>query len=139
MLEFAAKIANIHDTIMKLPLKYETIIGKQGRGLSQGQKQRILIARAIYKNPAFIFLDEATNSLDTENERVIVSNLQQLFIGKTVVIIAHRLSTVKSADNIIVLNKGHIVEAGNHQELVKRKGMYFELIKNQLDLESSHG
>lgn len=138
-LEFAAKIANIHDTIMKLPLKYETIIGKQGRGLSQGQKQRILIARAIYKNPAFIFLDEATNSLDTENERVIVSNLQQFFIGKTVVIIAHRLSTVKSADNIIVLNKGHIVEAGNHQELVKRKGMYFELIKNQLDLESSHG
>lgn len=133
-LERSAKIANIHSFIMNLPLKYETRIGRNGLGLSQGQKQRILIARAVYKNPDFIFLDEATNSLDAENEKTIVKNLDPFYKGKTVVIVAHRLSTVKNADNIIVLDKGKVVESGNHDCLINMQGTYYNLIKNQLEL-----
>lgn len=133
-LEKAAKIANIHDYILSLPLKYDTKIGRDGAGLSQGQKQRILIARAVYKNPDFIFLDEATNSLDAQNERNIVENLNEFYKGRTVVVVAHRLSTIKNADQIIVLNRGRIVETGNHQRLVLKRGMYYNLVKNQLEL-----
>lgn len=132
----AAEIAEIHDYVMSLPLKYDTKIGRDGTGLSQGQKQRILIARAVYKNPRFIFLDEATNSLDAKNERMIVENLSDFYRGRTVVVVAHRLSTVKNADNIIVLDKGVIAESGTHSELIDRKGVYFNLIKNQLELGS---
>lgn len=133
-LENAAKIACIHDFIMTLPLKYNTKIGHDGTGLSQGQKQRILIARAVYKNPDFLFLDEATNALDASNEKEIVANLQKFCEGKTSVIIAHRLSTVKHADQIIVLERGRVVETGNHNSLVKGKGYYYNLVKNQLEL-----
>jgi ATP-binding cassette subfamily B protein len=130
----AAQIANIDGFIEKLPLKYNTIIGNDGQGLSQGQKQRILIARAVYKNPSYIFMDEATNALDANNERVIVNNLKEFYKGRTVIVVAHRLSTVKDADQIIVLNKGMIVESGNHHELIKKNGAYFKLVKNQLEL-----
>jgi len=130
----AVKVANIQEFIETLPLGYNTKIGQNGVGLSQGQKQRILIARAVYKNPEFIFLDEATNALDANNERVIMENLDQFFKGKTVVVVAHRLSTVKNADQIIVLEKGKIVEKGTHKELSKKKGAYYELVKNQLEL-----
>ena len=133
-LNYAAKIANILDYIESLPLKYDTIIGQNGRGLSQGQKQRILIARAVYKNPNFLFFDEATNSLDANNEKAIVRNMSDFYKGKTVVVVAHRLSTVKDADNIIVLDNGMIAEQGNHDELTKLRGKYFELVKNQLEL-----
>lgn len=133
-LEKAARIACIHDFIKSLPLGYDTLIGRDGTGLSQGQKQRILIARAVYKNPDFIFLDEATNSLDTKNERAIVENLEEFYKGKTVVVVAHRLSTVRNADRIIVLDRGRIVETGTHEELITRKGPYFDLIRNQLEL-----
>lgn len=130
----AARIANIHDYIMGLPLKYNTQIGRDGVGLSQGQKQRILIARAVYKNPDFIFLDEATNALDAKNEKVIVENLNEFYKGKTVVVVAHRLSTVKNADKIIVLDSGKVVESGNHATLIEKKGAYYNLVKNQLEL-----
>jgi ATP-binding cassette subfamily B protein len=130
----AAKIANIHDFIMELPLKYNTLIGNEGQNLSQGQRQRVLIARAIYKNPVFLFLDEATNALDANNEKAIVENLQYYYKGKTVIVVAHRLSTVKNADQIIVLNSGRVVEAGNHELLTKNKGEYYNLVKNQLEL-----
>ena len=133
-LEKAAKIANIHDYIMGLPLKYNTQIGRDGIGLSQGQKQRILIARAVYKNPDFIFLDEATNALDAKNERAIVENLDEFYKGRTVIVVAHRLSTVKNADQIIVLDGGKVVESGNHSTLINKKGAYYNLIKNQLEL-----
>ena len=133
-LEQAAKIANIHDYVIGLPLKYNTIIGKDGVGLSQGQKQRILIARAVYKNPDFIFLDEATNSLDAKNERAIVENLDEFYKGRTVVVVAHRLSTVKNADQIIVVDGGKIVETGNHASLIEKRGAYYNLVKNQLEL-----
>jgi ATP-binding cassette subfamily B protein len=133
-LDRAAKMACIRDFIMGLPLKFNTKIGRDGIGLSQGQKQRILIARAVYKDPDFIFLDEATNSLDARNERMIVENLDKFYKGKTVVIVAHRLSTVRDADQIIVLDKGHIVERGNHRTLTAKKGYYYELVKNQLEL-----
>lgn len=133
-LEEAAKIANIHDYIMNLPLKYNTKIGQDGVGLSQGQKQRILIARAVYKNPDFIFLDEATNALDTKNERAIVENLDKFYKGRTVVVVAHRLSTVKNADQIIVLDGGRVVETGTHSTLIEKKGAYYKLVKNQLEL-----
>lgn len=133
-LEQAAKIANIHDYVMGLPLKYNTIIGRDGVGLSQGQKQRILIARAVYKNPDFIFLDEATNSLDAKNERAIVENLDEFYKGRTVVVVAHRLSTVKNADQIIVVDGGKIVETGNHASLIEKRGAYYNLVKNQLEL-----
>ena len=133
-LQTAAEIACIHDYVMGLPLKYNTKIGRDGVGLSQGQKQRILIARAVYKNPDYIFLDEATNSLDANNERMIVEHLDEFYKGKTVVIVAHRLSTVKNADQIVVLDKGKVVEIGNHEELTAKRGAYYNLVKNQLEL-----
>lgn len=133
-LKKAAEIANIYDYIMGLPLKFNTKIGRDGVGLSQGQKQRILIARAVYKNPRYIFLDEATNALDAENERVIVENLNDFYQGRTVVVVAHRLSTVKNADQIIVLGHGKILETGNHTSLIEKKGAYYHLVKNQLEL-----
>ena len=130
----AAQIANIHEYIMALPLKYDTKIGRDGIGLSQGQKQRILIARAVYKDPDFIFLDEATNALDAKNERTIVENLNQFYKGRTVVVVAHRLSTVRNADQIIVLDQGKVIETGNHASLTAKHGAYYNLIKNQLEL-----
>ena len=133
-LQQAVRIANIEDFIEGLPLKYNTVIGQEGQGLSQGQKQRVLIARAVYKRPDFIFLDEATNSLDANNERVIVGNLSSFYKGKTVVVVAHRLSTVRNADQIVVLEQGRVVEIGNHQALIARKGAYYNLVKNQLEL-----
>lgn len=133
-LERAARIANVHDYVMGLPLKYNTLIGRDGVGLSQGQKQRILIARAVYKDPSYIFLDEATNSLDARNERVIVENLAEFYRGRTVIIVAHRLSTVRNADQIIVIDGGRIVEQGTHTSLTAKKGIYYNLVKNQLEL-----
>ena len=130
----AAEIACIKDYIMALPLKFNTKIGRDGVGLSQGQKQRILIARAVYKNPDYIFLDEATNSLDANNERSIVENLDKFYKGKTVVIVAHRLSTVKNADQIVVIDHGKVVEVGNHESLTTKRGAYYNLVKNQLEL-----
>lgn len=133
-LENAAKLANIHDYVEGLPLKYNTLIGHDGVGLSQGQKQRILIARAVYKNPDFIFLDEATNALDAKNERAIVENLNEFYKGRTVVVVAHRLSTVRNADRIVVVEDGRIVEIGSHVSLIEKKGAYYNLVKNQLEL-----
>ncbi len=130
----AVEAANIRDFIESLPLKYDTKIGMEGNGISQGQRQRILIARAVYKDPDFIFLDEATNALDANNERIILDNLMKFYKGKTVVIIAHRLSTVQHADNIVVLDNGTIIEEGSHLELVAQKGAYYTLVKNQLEL-----
>jgi ATP-binding cassette, subfamily B, bacterial len=132
--EQAVNTANIGEFIEKLPLRYNTKIGGQGHGLSTGQKQRILIARAVYKNPDYIFFDEATNALDAKNERVIMENLDRFFQGRTVVVVAHRLSTVKKADQIVVLEKGQIVEKGTHKELVAIKGAYYHLVKDQLEL-----
>ncbi len=133
-LEHAVKVANIYEFIESLPLGFSTKIGSEGNGISQGQRQRILIARAVYKNPEFIFFDEATNALDANNEKVIMQNLQEFFKKRTVVVVAHRLSTVKSADNIVVLDKGGIIEQGTHQELAYAEGAYFELVRNQLEL-----
>ena len=133
-LQNAVKIANIEGFTNALPLGYNTKIGASGNGISGGQKQRILIARAVYKNPHYIFFDEATSALDAENEKIIHDNLQSFFNGKTVIIVAHRLSTVKNADQIIVLKNGEIVEQGNHQNLVNRKADYYNLVKNQLEL-----
>lgn len=133
-LVLAAKAANIQTFIQSLPLGYNTKIGQEGVGLSGGQKQRMLIARAVYKNPDYLFFDEATAALDTENERVIMDNLQEFYRGKTVVVVAHRLSTVKNADQIVVLDNGEVTEIGKHDELVAQKGAYFNLIKNQLEL-----
>ncbi|RGX89251.1 peptidase domain-containing ABC transporter [Segatella copri] len=130
----AAEIACIKDYVMALPLKFNTKIGRDGVGLSQGQKQRILIARAVYKNPDYIFLDEATNSLDANNERSIVENLDKFYKGKTVVIVAHRLSTVKNANQIVVIDHGKVVEVGNHESLTTKRGAYYNLVKNQLEL-----
>jgi len=130
----AVKVSNIQEFIETLPLGYNTKIGSDGHGLSQGQKQRILIARAVYKNPEYIFLDEATNALDANNEAVIMKNMDEFFRGKTVVVVAHRLSTVKNADQIVVLEKGKIKEKGTHADLTKLKGTYYELVKNQLEL-----
>lgn len=130
----AAKISCIFDYVMELPLKFDTKIGRDGIGLSQGQKQRILIARAVYKNPEYIFFDEATNSLDANNERKIVENLDRFYKGKTVVIVAHRLSTVKNADQIVVIDHGKVVETGSHDTLTLKRGAYFQLVKNQLEL-----
>jgi ATP-binding cassette subfamily B protein len=135
-LEEAVKMSNILDYIEGLPLGYQTKIGQEGVGLSQGQKQRILIARAIYKDPDFLFFDEATNALDANNEKVIMENMDQFYKGRTVVVVAHRLSTVRHADQIIVLDKGEIVERGTHQQLIALKGNYFNLVKNQLELGS---
>jgi ATP-binding cassette subfamily B protein len=135
-LEKAARLANVYDYVMQLPLKFNTIIGMDGKGLSQGQKQRILIARAVYRQPDYIFLDEATNSLDASNERAIVENLASFYEGRTVVVVAHRLSTVKDADNIIVLDGGKVVETGTHSQLIESRGYYYNLVKNQLELGS---
>ncbi|MEL6672700.1 MAG: peptidase domain-containing ABC transporter [Bacteroidota bacterium] len=132
----SVRTANVHEFIEGLPLSYNTMIGATGNGISQGQRQRILIARAVYKNPNFLFFDEATNALDAKNERIIVDNLQEFFAGKTVITVAHRLSTVRNADQIVVLEKGEIVEIGTHQELVTHKGTYYHLVKDQLELGS---
>lgn len=130
----AAHVANIHEFIESLPLGYYTKIGAEGNGISQGQKQRILIARSVYKNPQLLLFDEATNVLDANNEAVIIRNLEEFFKGRTVVVVAHRLSTVKHADQIVVMEKGEIVETGTHAELVLSHGKYFELVSNQLEL-----
>lgn len=130
----AVRLANVQDFIESLPLGYNTKIGQEGIQLSEGQKQRILIARAIYKDPDYIFLDEATNSLDANNERTILENLDTFFKGRTVVVVAHRLSTVRNADHIAVLESGRLVEQGSHKELITKKGAYFDLVKNQLEL-----
>ena len=130
----ACTVANILPFIESLPLGFNTKIGAEGNGISQGQKQRLLIARAVYKNPTYLFFDEATNSLDANNEKIILENLQDFFKNKTVIVVAHRLSTVKNADNIIVLHKGVIIEQGTHIELTNKRGEYYELVKNQLEL-----
>jgi ATP-binding cassette subfamily B protein len=130
----ACKLANIMGFIEALPLGFNTKIGNEGNGISNGQKQRILIARAVYKNPSFLLFDEATNSLDAKNEKVIMNNLQEFFKDRTVIIVAHRLSTVKNADKIVVLEDGKVIEEGNHKELTMQKGKYYELVKDQLEL-----
>jgi len=132
----ATTIANIGEFIDSLPLGYNTKIGMEGNGISQGQRQRVLIARAVYHNPEFIFFDEATNALDAKNEREIMEHLEKFYQGKTVVVVAHRLSTVRNADNIVVLDKGKVAEQGTHEELTERRGIYYELVKNQLELGS---
>jgi ATP-binding cassette, subfamily B, bacterial len=133
-LEYAAKIANIKEFVERMPHGFETKVGKEGVEMSTGQKQRLLIARAVYKNPDFIFFDEATSALDANNEKVIMQNLEDFFKGRTVVVVAHRLSTVKNADQILVLDRGEIIERGSHDELVKTRGAYYNLVKNQLEL-----
>lgn len=133
-LRHAVTVANIRDFIDSLPLGYNTKIGMEGSGISQGQRQRILIARAVYKNPEFIFLDEATNALDANNEKEIMKHLQEFYKGKTVVVVAHRLSTVRDADKIVVLDQGKVAEEGTHEELTALHGKYYELVKNQLEL-----
>ncbi|WP_423275056.1 ATP-binding cassette domain-containing protein, partial [Escherichia coli] len=130
----ACKTANILSFIESLPNGFNTKLGTDGKGISQGQKQRLLIARAVYKDPEYLFFDEATNSLDANNEKAIVENLQEFFKGRTVVVVAHRLSTVKTADKIIVLHEGKIAEEGTHNELSNIRGRYYELVKNQLEL-----
>ena len=131
---YAVETANIKDFIESLPLKYNSKIGMEGSGVSQGQKQRLLIARTIYKSPMFLFFDEATNALDANNERTILDKLKEFYKGRTVVIVAHRLSTVQNADNIIVLDEGKVIEEGTHKELTEKKGAYYTLVKNQLEL-----
>jgi ATP-binding cassette subfamily B protein len=135
----AVEVANIREYVESLPQSYNTKIGVEGLGMSTGQKQRLLIARAIYKNPAFLFFDEATSALDSRNERVIMENLQQFYKGKTAVIIAHRLSTVKHADQIVVMHEGEITEIGTHHSLIHKRGAYYNLVKNQLELEKLNG
>jgi ATP-binding cassette subfamily B protein len=133
-LNHAASVANIKSFVDSLPLAFNTKIGQEGIGISTGQKQRLLIARAVYKNPDILFFDEATSALDANNEKEIMAHLKEFYEGKTVVVIAHRLSTVKDADQIVVLDSGKIVEEGNHESLVAQKGYYYELVKNQLEL-----
>ena len=130
---YSLKIAELEDTVKKLPMNYNTQIGESGISLSGGEKQRLFIARAIYKNPDFIFFDEATSNLDTINENKIMHNLNDYLKSKTAIIIAHRLSTVKNADNIIVLKNGSIVEQGTHSVLLKNKSEYYNLVENQLE------
>lgn len=135
-LDQAIRTANLSEFIDSLPFGLQTRIGQDGGGISEGQKQRILIARAVYKNPSIMFFDEATNALDANNEKVIIDNLQDFFRGKTVVVVAHRLSTVRNADQIIVLEQGRVAEKGNHSELIRKRGAYYNLVKNQLELGS---
>lgn len=132
----AIEVANIKAYINSLPLGHNTKIGLNGNNMSGGQIQRILIARAVYKDPYFIFFDEATSALDAKNETTIHNNLQTFFKGKTVIIIAHRLSTVKNADNILVLKNGEIIESGKHTDLIHKEGEYYDLIRNQLELSN---
>ena len=134
-LEQSAQIACISDFVESLPIGYSTKIGQSGIELSKGQKQRLLIARAIYANPDYLFFDEATNSLNTVNKKLINDNLQNIYGGRTVIIVAHRLSTVRNADQIIVLDKGCVAEIGNHQTLIDKRGLYYNLIMNQLEIE----
>lgn len=136
-LKYAVETANIAYEIEQLPLGYQTVMGEMGRGLSGGQKQRILIARALYKNPDFLFFDEATNALDTINEQKIVSALEKVFKDKTVIVVAHRLSTIRKADQIVVMQNGMIVEIGNHESLMLLKGRYYQLVQSQVDLVSA--
>jgi len=133
-IRYAARVANIANDIETLPLGYNTMIGQDGQKISQGQRQRILIARVVYKNPNFVFLDEATNSLDANNERAITKNLSDFYKGKTVIVVAHRLSTVRNADQIVVIDNGRIVEIGTHEELIAKRDKYYTLVKNQLEL-----
>lgn len=133
-LRHAVTVANIREFIDSLPLGYNTKIGMEGNGISQGQRQRLLIARAVYKNPEYLFFDEATNALDANNESEIMKHLRTFYRGKTVVVVAHRLSTVRDADKIVVLDKGRIAEEGTHEELTEKKGLYYQLVKNQLEL-----
>lgn len=132
----ACEVANIMEFIEGLPLGFNTKIGSEGNGISQGQKQRLLIARAVYKEPDYLFFDEATNALDANNEKKILENLEEFFHGRTVIVVAHRLSTVKNADQIVVLHKGEIIEVGTHESLTGKRGEYFDLVKNQLELGS---
>ncbi len=133
-LVYAADVANIQEYVSGLPLGYNTKIGSEGVGMSTGQKQRLLIARAVYKNPEMLFFDEATSALDANNEKEIMGKLDVFFKNKTVLVIAHRLSTVMNADQIVVLEKGKIIEIGNHETLVAKKGNYYNLVRNQLQL-----
>jgi ATP-binding cassette subfamily B protein len=137
-LDYAVKIANIQDFIAELPLGYNTKIGNTGTGISAGQKLRILIARAVYKDPRYIFLDEATSVLDAKNERIIMENLNTFFSGRTVLLIAHRLSTVRNADQILVMDKGQVVEVGDHHSLLRAQGKYFDLVRSQLEQPANH-
>ena len=130
----AARMARIDEFVKSQPLGYDTIIGMEGKGVSQGQRQRILIARAIYKNPVNIFLDEATNSLDATNEAMIMDNLRLFYEGRTVGGSAHRLSTVRDADQIVVMDGGKIVERGNHETLLRKRGKYYNLVKHQINM-----
>jgi ATP-binding cassette subfamily B protein len=132
----AVQVANIREFVDSLPIGYNTVVGHNGIGMSQGQKQRLLIARAVYKDPEYLFFDEATSALDANNERAIMQNLQEFFRGRTVTVIAHRLSTVKNADHIVVLDQGRVAERGTHAELTALRGSYYELVKNQLELGS---
>ncbi len=134
-LQHAVNVANIREFVESLPLSYNTRIGVNGLNISTGEKQRILIARAVYKDPNFIFFDEATSALDANNEKVIMENLNNFFHNRTAIVIAHRLSTVKTADQIVVIDKGKIAEVGDHFSLVNKRGIYFNLVKNQLELE----
>jgi ATP-binding cassette subfamily B protein len=133
-LQHAVNVANIDNFIEELPSGFNTKIGSSGVNISGGQKQRVLIARSVYKNPKYIFFDEATSALDANNEKVIMENLQEFYKGKTVVVVAHRLSTVKNADQIIVLDQGKIIERGSHKDLTDLRGAYYTLVKNQLEL-----
>ncbi|MBL7807743.1 MAG: ATP-binding cassette domain-containing protein, partial [Saprospiraceae bacterium] len=132
--KMAARVANLHEYIESLPMGYYTTIGKEYNGLSLGQKQRLLIARAVYKNPEYLFLDEGTNALDTQNQNQIMHNLKEYFKGKTMVVVAHRLSTIRHADQIVVIEKGSIVEKGTHEELIALQGRYYELLTSQLEM-----
>ncbi|MBS1775199.1 MAG: ATP-binding cassette domain-containing protein [Bacteroidetes bacterium] len=135
-LKQAVEVANIRSFIESLPMTYLTQIGSGGIGISAGQRQRLLIARAVYKNPEYLFFDEATSALDANNEKEISNNLAAFFARKTVVVIAHRLSTVKHADQIVVLEEGRVLEIGNHASLLSAKGRYYELVKNQLEISA---
>ena len=132
-LKEACRIAQIDNFIETLPLKYNTRIGHNGMGLSAGQKQRILIARAVYRKPQYLFMDESTNALDANTEAKIVDNLEKFYRGRTVLLIAHRLSTVRKADKIFVMSQGRIIESGTHATLLKEHGEYYRLVKNQLE------